>query len=156
LAVRERLLFEFMALRLRLNRVNDLRIMKTKHLKIISVCSLAALTLTSCDTPRGAGAGYGAAAGAIIGAAATGRVQGAAMGAAAGALTGTLVGSAIQEDRAREYGPIPEGGYPFARPTETPGFVRSPYRPHRMVDVRGIPQGELVRDPSSGGIFRNP
>jgi hypothetical protein len=145
-----------MALRSRLNRVKDLRIMKTKHLKMVSVCSLAVLTLSSCDSPRGAGAGYGAAAGAIIGGAATGHVRGAALGAVAGALTGTLVGSAIQEDQAREYGPPPEGGYPFARPTETPGFVRSPYRPHRMVDVRGIPPGELVRDPASGGIFRNP
>jgi predicted small secreted protein len=136
--------------------LKDLRIMKTKHFKIISVCSLVALTLSSCDTPRGAGAGYGAAAGAIIGGAATGRAQGALIGAAAGALTGTLVGSAIQEDQARGYGPVPEGGYPFARRTGNPGFVRSPYRPHNMVDVRGIPPGELVRDPSSGGIFRNP
>jgi hypothetical protein len=35
-------------------------------------------------------------------------------------------------------------------------LVRSPYPPYRIVDVRGIPPGELVRDPASGGVFRNP
>jgi predicted small secreted protein len=130
--------------------------MKTKHLKIIWVTLLAPLALTSCDTPRGAGAGYGAAAGAIIGGAATGRVRGAAIGAAAGALTGTLIGSAIQEDEARRYGPPPAGGYPVAQWSGTRGLVISPYPPHRLVDVRGIPHGAMVRDPSSGGIFIRP
>ncbi|MEY2487917.1 MAG: Glycine zipper [Verrucomicrobiota bacterium] len=127
-----------------------------KHLGIISGAALLALTLNSCDTPRGAGAGYGAAAGAIIGGAATGRVRGAAIGAAAGAATGALIGSAIQEDEARRTAPPPPEGYPFGRRTGTPGLVRSPYPPHSLVDVRGIPPGEFVRDPSSGGIFRNP
>jgi predicted small secreted protein len=129
--------------------------MKTKHLKIVSVCSLAALTLSSCDTPRGAGAGYGAAAGAIIGGAATGRVRGAAIGAAAGALTGTLVGSAIQEDQARQYGPVPESGYPFARWAGRRGFYYSPYT-GRIYDLRGVPHGELTRDIDTGQYFRRP
>src|SRR5205085_9327435 len=106
--------------------------------------------------PTGAGAAYGAAAGAIIGGAATGRTRGAAIGAAAGAATGALIGHAIQEDQARRTAPPPPNGYPFARHTGTFGFVQSPYRPYAIVDVRGIPPGELVRDPSSGGIFRNP
>jgi predicted small secreted protein len=127
-----------------------------KHLGLISGVALLALTLNSCDTPRGAGAGYGAAAGAIIGGAATGRVRGAAIGAAAGAAAGTLIGSAIQEDEARRTAPPPPSGYPFGRPTGSYGFVRSPYPPYRIVDVRGIPPGELVRDPASDGIFRNP
>ncbi len=118
--------------------------------------ALLALSLNSCDTPTGAGAAYGAGAGAIIGGAATGRVRGAAIGAAAGAATGALIGAAIQEDQARGYGPVPEGGYPFARWSGTPGLVISPYPPHRLVDVRGIPRGALVRDPSTGGIFRKP
>jgi osmotically inducible lipoprotein OsmB len=117
---------------------------------------LAGLTLNSCDTPTGAGAGYGAAAGAILGAAATGRLQDAAIGAAAGAATGALIGAAIEADDARRTAPPPPGGYPFARRTGTFGFVQSPYAPHRIVDVRGIPPGELVRDPSTGGVFRNP
>jgi hypothetical protein len=123
---------------------------------VVASLVLLPLALNSCDTPKGAGAAYGAAAGAIIGAAATGRVQDAAIGAAAGAATGTLIGAAIEADEARHTAPPPPGGYPFAHRTEMYGFVRSPYPPHRIVDVRGIPAGELVRDPSTGGIFRNP
>ena len=130
--------------------------MKKQTLAAVTAVTLLASFMTSCDSPTGAGAGYGAAAGAIIGAAATGNVRGAAIGAAAGAATGALVGHAIQEDRAREYGPPPQGGYPIARWSGTPGLVISPYPPNRLVDVRGIPRGALVRDPASGGVFRKP
>ncbi len=130
--------------------------MRKYFVPIVLGVALLALTLNSCDTPTGEGAGYGAAAGAIIGAAATGRVQDAAIGAAAGAATGALIGAAIEENDARRSYPPPARGYPFAARTGTFSFVRSPYPPHRIVDVRGIPPGELVRDPSSGGIFRNP
>jgi hypothetical protein len=123
---------------------------------VVLAASLTAMFLTSCDQPTGAGAAYGAAAGAVIGAAATGNVRGAAIGAAAGAATGALIGHAIQEDQAARYGPPPEGGYPLARWSNTPGLVVSPYPPHRLVDVSGIPRGALVRDPSTGGIFRRP
>lgn len=114
------------------------------------------MALASCDTPTGAGAGYGAAAGAIIGGAATGHVRGAAIGAASGAAAGALIGHAIQEDQAYSYGPPPRGGYPWAERTGTYGLVISPYPPNRLVDVRGIPRGALVRDPSTGGLFRRP
>ena len=120
-----------------------------------AVC-LAAMALASCDTPTGAGAGYGAAAGAIIGGAATGHVRGAAIGAASGAAAGALIGHAVQEDQAYRYGPPPRGGYPWAERTGTPGFVISPYPPNRVIDVRGIPRGALVRDTSTGGYFRRP
>lgn len=123
---------------------------------VVSLTALTALFLNSCETPTGQGAGYGAAAGAIIGGAATGRVRGAAIGAAIGAATGALIGAAVEEDEARRTYPPPPGGYPFGRLTGTPGLVRSPYRPYRIIDVRGIPPGELVRDRASGGIFRNP
>jgi hypothetical protein len=127
-----------------------------KHFGLISGVALLALTLNSCDTPTGKGAAYGAAAGAIIGGAASGRVRGASIGAAAGAATGALIGAAIQRDEAERTAPPGPHGYPFGRRTDMYGFVRSPYPPHRLVDVRGIPPGELVRDPASGGIFRNP
>jgi len=123
---------------------------------VLTVVTLSASLLTSCDSPTGAGAAYGAGAGAIIGGLATGHTRGAAIGAAAGAATGALIGHAIQEDRAREYGPVPEGGYPVAEWSGQPGLVISPYAPHRLVDVRGIPHGALVRDPASGRIFRRP
>lgn len=118
--------------------------------------AIATLLLNSCDTPTGQGAAAGAGAGAIIGGLATGNTRGAAIGAAAGAATGALIGHAIQEDRAREYGPPPEGGYPVARWSGQPGLVVSPYPPHRLVDVRGIPRGAMVRDPSTNRIFIRP
>src|SRR5436853_4482892 len=115
--------------------------MKRNFFTVVSGIALSSFILSSCDTPTGAGAGYGAAAGAIIGGAATGRVRGAAIGAAIGAASGALIGAAIEEDDARRTAPPPPGGYPFGRRTGTPGFVRSPYVPNRIVDVRGIPPG---------------
>jgi hypothetical protein len=124
---------------------------------IITPVVLLANFLTSCDSPTGQGAAAGAGAGAILGNIASGGgTRGTLIGAAAGAATGALIGRAIQEDRAREYGPAPEGGYPVARWSGRPGLVVSPYPPNRLVDVRGIPRGALVRDPSTGGIFRKP
>jgi predicted small secreted protein len=132
------------------------RSMKKSYIVILLALLLVSLGMASCDAPTGAGAAYGAATGAIIGAAATGHARGAAIGAASGAAAGALIGHAIQEDQAARYDPVPEGGYPWAERSETPGLVVSPYYPHRLVDVRGIPHGALVRDPSSGGIFRKP
>lgn len=129
--------------------------MKKYFLTAASAAILTAFALNSCETPTGQGAGFGAATGAIIGAAATGNVRGAALGAGAGALAGALVGAAIEEDQARNYH-APPGGYPFAEPTDTPGYVISPYGRHNVIDVRGVPSGALVRDPSTGGVFRQP
>src|SRR5213595_2719352 len=109
--------------------------MNRKILTIILLTALSSFVLSSCETPVGQGAGIGAATGAIIGGAATGHVRGAAIGAAAGAATGALVGHAIAEERAREYGPVPPGGYPYAEWSGRPGLVVSPYPPHRLVDV---------------------
>src|SRR5471030_1851415 len=106
--------------------------MKRYSYALLSFTVLGSLQLTSCDTPTGQGAGIGAATGAIIGAA-----------------SGALIGAAVEQDEARRYGPPPEGGYPVARFSDTPGLVISPYPPHRLVDVRGIPHGAMVRDPST-------
>jgi hypothetical protein len=129
--------------------------MMKKYLLVLSGVALVALAFNSCESPTGAGAGYGAAAGAIIGGAATGNVRGAAIGAAAGAATGALVGHAIQEDRARSYGPPPPGGWPYAKYTSTPGMFRSPYTGRRY-DLRGVPPGGLTRDIDTGQLFRRP
>ncbi|HEY4285301.1 MAG TPA: glycine zipper domain-containing protein [Chthoniobacterales bacterium] len=123
---------------------------------IVSGAALLALTLNSCDTATGKGAAYGAAAGAIIGGAATGHLRAASIGAAAGAATGALIGAAIQADEADRTAPPPQGGYPWARRSGSFGLVYSPYPPHHLIDVRGIPPGEMVKDPSTGGVFRNP
>jgi hypothetical protein len=118
---------------------------------------IGSLSLSSCETPTGQGAGYGAAGGAIIGGIAGGNVRSAAIGAAAGAATGALIGAVVQNsDRDRYYREAPPGGYPYARPTDEPGIVRSPYYPHSLVDVRDAPPGALVIDPSSGKPFVRP
>lgn len=53
--------------------------------------------------------------------------------------------------------PVMQDGYPVARPVpDKPGFVFNPHNNH-VVDVRGIPSGTLVRDPSgSNKLFRVP
>lgn len=132
--------------------------MKKYFIPAVSAAILLAIGLTSCETPAGQGAGFGAvtgaAAGALIGGAAAGG-RGAAIGAGAGALAGALTGAAIAEDQARYYH-APPGGYPYARPTGTPGYVYSPYAPHNVIDVRGARPGQLIRDPSTGGLFIRP
>jgi len=129
--------------------------MNKKLFTIICGVLLVAFGLDSCDTPTGQGAAAGAGAGALIGGLATGRVRGAAIGAAAGAAAGALIGHAIQEDRAREYGPPPPGGYPFATRAGGPGMYRSPYT-GRIYDLRGVPPGGLTRDVDTGRLFRRP
>jgi osmotically inducible lipoprotein OsmB len=132
--------------------------MKKYFIPAVSAAILLPMALTSCETPAGQGAGFGAvtgaAAGALIGGAAAGG-RGAAIGAGAGALAGALTGAAIAEDQARYYH-APPGGYPYGQRTGTPGYVYSPYGQHNIIDVRGVPPGALVRDPSTGGIFRRP
>src|SRR5438105_15150295 len=107
--------------------------MNKKFFTIICGTVLVAFGLDSCDTPTGQGAAAGAGAGAIIGGLASGGPRGALIGAAAGAATGALIGHAIQEDRARQYGPPPAGGYPVAEWSGRPGLVVSPFPPHRLV-----------------------
>jgi hypothetical protein len=126
-----------------------------KFLTLAGGLLIAAFALDSCDTPTGQGAAAGAGAGAIIGAIAGGGPRSAAVGAAIGAASGALIGRAIQEDRAREYGPPPAGGYPFAKPTGSPGVFRSPYT-GRTYDLRGVPPGGLTRDVDTGQLFRRP
>ena len=124
----------------------------------VSAAVLGTMALSSCETAPGQGAGIGAGVGAVSGAligggAAGGR--GAAIGAGAGLLAGALVGAAIDANNAHYYHE-PPNGYPYAQRTGTPGYVISPYGQHNTIDVRGVPPGSMVKDPSTGGIFRNP
>ena len=132
--------------------------MKKYFVPMLSASVLLSLWLTSCGTypgyATGTGAAIGATSGALIGAGASGG-RGAAIGAGAGLLAGALIGAAIDSDNARNYH-APPGGYPYARSAGSPGYVYSPYGNHNVIDVRGVPPGSLVRDPSTGGIFRKP
>ena len=46
--------------------------------------------------------------------------------------------------------------YPVALKTENPGFVKSPYPPFALLDVRDIKPGGLAMEPDSDRIFRIP
>lgn len=130
-----------------------------KHL-LLSALALASLLTAGCET-TGRTALLGAGIGAGV-AAATGHdaLRGAAIGAASGAVVGHV--AKHQRERAYERG-YEEGrydrggyGYPMGRRSEHRGFVYSPYGARRLIDVRGIPHGAKVQDPSTGGIFINP
>ncbi len=129
--------------------------MKKYFIPAVSAAILLPMVLTSCETPVGQGAGFGAATGAIIGGAATGRVRGAAIGAGAGALAGALIGAAVEEDQ-RALLPCTSGRLSLRPAYRHPGYVYSPYGSHNVIDVRGVPPGAWVRDPSTGGIFIRP
>lgn len=129
--------------------------MNKKLFTLLCGALLVAFGLDSCDTPTGQGAAAGAGAGAIIGGIAGGGPRSAAVGAAIGAATGALIGHAVQEDRARQYGPPPEGGYPYAKPAGGPGMYKSPYT-GRVYDLRSVPHGGLTRDVDTNQLFRRP
>ncbi|MDB6152493.1 MAG: hypothetical protein JWL90_946 [Chthoniobacteraceae bacterium] len=125
---------------------------------MISAALIAAMTLSSCETP-GQSALAGAATGAAVGGLLHGRGSDALAGAAIGAGAGYLLGKVAQVSREeRGYDGYSEGRsrYPFGQPTRRYGFVESPYRPYHIIDVRGIPSGAKVVDPSSDRIFINP
>ena len=96
----------------------------------------------------------------------------AAIGGLAGqrrdAFTGDPIGAGsdyligVLADNRREYADglyqtsSPRSRYPLATPTGRPGIVRSPFPPHRLIDVRKIPAGARVVDPSVNRVFTRP
>lgn len=46
--------------------------------------------------------------------------------------------------------------WPYGLVTRHPGFVKSPYPPYRLINVRGIRREAKVLDPASGRLFINP
>lgn len=122
----------------------------------VAAIALGALALTtvSCQPNAATGAATGAAIGAGIGALAGD--DNVAEGAIIGAVAGGLAGAAMKAKRARQEAYANQESYPWARHTEDPGFVISPYPPNIVVDVRGFRDGELAVDPETGGVFRVP
>ena len=143
--------------------------------RLIPVVSLAlfiAFAFSACET-TGDSVLLGAATGAAIGGAATGRGRGALAGAAIGAAGGYVIGKAVQHERRRAYSEgyyegrddrdgygddrsYRDDRYPVGRLTNREGFVTSPYYPYSRIDVRDIPRGAQVQDPSTRKIFINP
>ena len=150
-----------------------------KFVPYVALLLLAAFGLSGCET-SGQNAMLGAATGAVIGGALHGRGDQALAGAAIGAAGGYLIGKAVQHDRRRVYSEgyydgredrddryydrqhrrdddrYYEDRYPVGRLTNRDGFVTSPYYPYSRIDVRGIPRGAQVEDPSTRKIFINP
>ncbi len=140
--------------------------MNKKNILQGTLACAAAASLAACTTAgpgqitgTGLGAAGGAAAGAIIG----NNVRGisATEGAIAGALLGGLAGNVVgrQQDQIEELRrgqAAQQSGYPVGRPSGTRGYVYSPYPPYNLIDVRGIPSGSVVLDPSTNQRFINP
>ena len=152
-----------------------------KLIPTICLLLLVAFAFSGCET-SGQNALLGAATGAAVGGALHGRGDQALAGAAIGAAGGYLIGKAVQQDRRRVYSEgyyegrgdrgdgyrserdergedrsyHEESRYPVGRSTGRYGFVSSPYHPYNRIDVRGIPRGAKVVDPSCDKIFINP
>lgn len=156
-----------------------------KLIPTISLLLLSALAFSGCET-SGQNALLGAATGAAVGGALHGRGDQALAGAAIGAAGGYLIGKAVQHDRRRVYSEgyydaredrdgrherydrydddrrseptyrDSGGRHPVGRFTSRAGFVTSPFYPYSRIDVRGIPRGAQVVDPSCDRIFINP
>jgi len=128
--------------------------MKSRMLSLVSASLLAGVALSGCETPGRTsllGAGVGAAAAAATGHSA---LRGAAIGAGAGYVVGRL--ARRERERAYEEGYYEgRGGSPYGRRLRG-GFVRSPHYPYNTIDVRGIPRGARVVDPSTNRTFINP
>ena len=135
-----------------------------KTVPIISLCLLTAITFSGCET-SGANAMLGAATGAAIGGLLHGSGDDALTGAAIGAGAGYLIGRVVRnERRAREeryyreryYEDGGQDRYPVGRSSGRRGFVTSPFPPYHLIDVRGVPHGAQVLDPSCNRVFINP
>jgi hypothetical protein len=146
--------------------------------------SALSMLLTGCETPEQS-ALAGAATGAVMGGLLKGGGHNVARGAAIGAAGGYVLGKYGESER-RRGNLEAQGGYssepvysappperevyysataprahyyhenlPYGRPSRTYGYVFSPFT-GQLVDVRGIPRGAKVVDPSSGRSFLNP
>jgi uncharacterized protein YcfJ len=136
--------------------------MKNFSIAIVAGSALVATSFTGCESPTQA-AGAGALTGAIVGGIAKNNVKGAAVGAGLGAIAGAVLGKVTQDQRQQAYAQgradaacYSAESYQLARPSQYYGYVISPYRPHALVDVRGIPSGRRVMDPASNRIFITP
>ncbi len=128
--------------------------MNSKRIYLTSLFLVPILTLTSCESTTGTGALVGAGAGAALGAAlGRGRAENIAAGAILGAGTGALAGHLVGHADNRGY--YQGRQLPYARSAGR-GVVESPYRPHNLINVAGVPHGAVVEDPTTGRYFIRP
>jgi hypothetical protein len=127
------------------------------YFPLIAVGALGCLAFEGCES-TGKTTLLGAGAGAAI-AAATG--HSALRGAAIGAASGFVVGKIVKHEREEAYedayyGTQYRGLYPVAHTSGRRGYVVSPFPPHHLIDIRNIPSGAKVVDPSCDRVFINP
>ena len=128
--------------------------MKLDRIALTSLLLAPILAMSSCESPTATGAIAGAAGGAALGGLlGHGRGSNIAAGAILGAGTGALVGHLV--GRADNRGYYEGQPLPYARPAGR-GVVESPYRPHNLINVAGIPHGAVVEDPTTGRYFIRP
>jgi len=155
--------------------------MKNRVAAVVVLMSLVSLSFTGCETP-GESALAGAATGAVLGGLLKGDTRNVARGAAIGGVGGYVLGKYGESERQRGYvqgqggyapvpppreiyytapAPVPRAYHHhhearlYGRFSRTYGYVYSPYT-GQLVDVRGIPRGAEVVDPSTGRVFVNP
>ena len=128
--------------------------MKMKSLAAVAAVALGAMALNSCETATGTGALVGAGTGALVAGGPYSDRGDRIAGAAIGAGVGALIGAAVDANNANAYGPR-RGEYPYGRRVGR-GLVQSPYPPHQVYDLRGVPRGALVDDRVGRGYFRKP
>jgi hypothetical protein len=116
------------------------------------------LGFTACNTPR-RGDEVGTAASTTVGDL-TGQRRDGITGDPIGTRPNYLIG--VLADNRRRYADgyyrasYPVSRYPLASPTDRPGIVRSPFPPNNLIDVRRIPSGARVVDPSVNRVFTRP
>ena len=148
--------------------------------RTVSVIALIVLGLASCTSYQQQGALVGglvgAGAGALFGDDHQDVIAAAAVGAGVGAAGAAVHENEVRRRNAGRYSnpqppyqgsspdntrPAPQPApqpqnYPTAQRTTTPGEVLSPYPPNKRIDVSGYRSGQLVKDPTTGEIFRVP
>ena len=131
--------------------------MKNTYRILIGAVALSSLGgLNSCTTTQQRGAQYGAIAGAAAGVLTGDDVGDIAVKTGVAAAIGVGVATILENQntpaRTNEVATQP-AGFPAGVKTATNGYVKSPYSPYNVIDVRGIASGTKVTAPGSNNIF---
>ncbi|MGV3533846.1 MAG: hypothetical protein ACO1QR_15870 [Chthoniobacteraceae bacterium] len=134
--------------------MNDL-LRRAVPVLLVGVCSLS---VGACDTPR-RGDEVSTAAGTTVGNLTGNRrdgITGEPIGTRPNYLIGVLADNRGTYADGAYRASYPVSRYPLASPTDRPGIVRSPFPPNNLIDVRRIPSGARVVDPSVNRVFTRP
>jgi len=115
--------------------------------------------VSSCTPAQQQAAQYGALGGAALGALNGDDISGIARKAGIGAAIGAVV-VAAQDGSLGQFGSQSPAAattqYPYGTATGSAGYIKSPYSPYNVIDVRGVASGSQVREPGSNNVFLVP